>query len=240
MGFKQSSQLWRGVLVCILLSGYPLGHALANEQSALLEQAQQAFFSQNYVVAEQLLVPLSEQGHAEAQYYLGLVYQENQNSTDDQFSIELWRSAAQQHYALAMHELGQAYELGQFVEKDLLTALDWYRKAKQAEVPSKMLYLGQGQETLVETSHEQILQKWLDKANNGDQEAPFRLAQLYDQYNQPSQAFTWYKAAAEQGHQYAQLMLGYFYCRGIATTVDPVTANIWLKRSDRVVSCPHN
>ncbi|MDR2301234.1 MAG: hypothetical protein LBF38_04260 [Deltaproteobacteria bacterium] len=49
--------------------------------------------------------------------------------TDIDKALEYWRLAADQNEALALYSLGQAYETGQWVPKDLGLAARYYRRA---------------------------------------------------------------------------------------------------------------
>jgi hypothetical protein len=44
-------------------------------------------------------------------------------------------------------------------------------------------------------------------------------------------AQVWYRAAAERGHPYAQMMLGRFLLRNVAGEHNPVEARVWLERA---------
>ena len=72
-------------------------------------------------------------------------------------------------------------------------------------------------------------------AHAGDIDAQFRLAQRYDTGNGVSQnyteAFRWYRLAAEQGHVEAQLNVGLMYNEGQGVTQDPAAGAEWLRRA---------
>jgi hypothetical protein len=46
-----------------------------------------------------------------------------------------------------------------------------------------------------------------------------------------AQAQIWYRAAAERGQPYAQMMLGRFLLRGVAGEYNPAEARFWLERA---------
>ena len=63
------------------------------------------------------------------------------------------------------------------------------------------------------------------KADGGDREAQFQLAQHYDQgpkgEENSKHAFELYKLSADSGHEQAQLKLGHYFANGVGTEVDP-------------------
>ncbi|MCJ7601185.1 MAG: sel1 repeat family protein [Desulfobulbaceae bacterium] len=65
----------------------------------------------------------AEQGHADAQYYLGLMYALGKGLPRDYKKAAMWfRKAAEQGYADAQFDLGRLYAVGDGVEQDLVEA----------------------------------------------------------------------------------------------------------------------
>jgi len=63
------------------------------------------------------------QGHADAQYYLGLMYALGKGLPRDYEKAAIWyRKAAEQGYADAQFDLGRLYAVGDGVEQDLVQA----------------------------------------------------------------------------------------------------------------------
>ena len=76
--------------------------------------------------------PLAEQGHADAQYNLGVMYNNGQGVTQDYAEAMRWfRKAAEQGWAEAQYNLGVMYNNGQGVTQDYVQAAKWYRKAAE-------------------------------------------------------------------------------------------------------------
>ena len=73
----------------------------------------------------------AEQGHAVAQYSLGLCYYKHGRGVkkDRTKSVYWYRKAAEQGYAEAQVSLGYCYDQGEGVEQDLSEAVYWYQKA---------------------------------------------------------------------------------------------------------------
>jgi len=102
----------------------------------MLGTAKDYYFSGKFEQAFESLSPVAEAGDAEAQYYLALVYGSDQwGGTDFHASIALLLSSADQQFPAAMWELGRAYEEGRGVEKNLMFAIDWYRRSEVGRDP---------------------------------------------------------------------------------------------------------
>ncbi len=94
---------------------------------------------QDYKEAVKWWLLAAEQGHADAQYGLGLCYK-NGSGVDKDLSeaFKWWLLAAEQGYADAQYGLGWCYENGSGVDKDLSEAFKWYSKAaKQGHAGAK-------------------------------------------------------------------------------------------------------
>ena len=80
----------------------------------------------------QELQALANQGDAEAQYELALMYAKGRGVPQDFTKAAGWyRKAAEQGDAKAQHNLGCCYELGKGVRKNLTKAVAWFRKAAE-------------------------------------------------------------------------------------------------------------
>lgn len=72
----------------------------------------------------------AESGHAEAQYYLGMMYDDGKGTERDAaLAAEWYRKAAEQGIAAAQSNLGAMYETGDGVQTDRIQAEKWYRLA---------------------------------------------------------------------------------------------------------------
>ena len=84
----------------------------------------------SYATSLQVWLPQAKGGDAEAQYYVGQIFERGLGSTPDPASAAEWyRKAADQDYAPAQVALGYLYELGLGVTADETEALRWYRRA---------------------------------------------------------------------------------------------------------------
>ncbi len=84
----------------------------------------------NLGTALKVWLPQAQAGDAEAQYYVGQMFERGLGVDPDFASAASWyRKAAEQGYAAAQINLGSLYETGRGVEQDGEEALRWYRRA---------------------------------------------------------------------------------------------------------------
>ena len=84
----------------------------------------------DYETALSVFRPLAEQGEAEAQHNLGVMFHEGQGVPQDDAEATRWyRLAAEQDDAEAQYNLGVIYANGHGVPQDDAAAMQWYRKA---------------------------------------------------------------------------------------------------------------
>lgn len=89
-----------------------------------------AYDRANYATALKVWLPKAKNGDAEAQTYVGEIYEKGLGLTPDYKLAAVWyRKAADQGFSRAQINLGYLYEKGLGVNQDLVTALNWYRKA---------------------------------------------------------------------------------------------------------------
>ncbi len=92
----------------------------------------------DYATALREWRPLAEQGHAEAQHNLGLLYGNGRGvSQDDAEALGWWRKAAEQGHAEAQFNLGFMYYNGRGVPQDYAQAHMWYHLAASTSPPGK-------------------------------------------------------------------------------------------------------
>jgi uncharacterized protein len=158
--------------------------------------------SGDYVTALRLLRPLAEKGYADAQYNLGVTYEQGLGVQDYREAVKWYRLAAEQGSPLAQNNLGAMYAKGRGVPQDYSEAVKWYRLA--AEQGNAMA-----------------------QSNFG---AMYRTGQGVKRNFK--EALKWYRLAAEQGYAEAQCSLGRMYATGFgpgATEAeDLMRAYMWL------------
>ncbi len=93
----------------------------------------------DYATALQEFKPLAEKGHANAQFGLGLMYDEGQGVPQDYAEAVKWyRKGAQQGQANAQHNLGFMYSHGQGVPQDYVQAHMWSNLAASRLPPGSL------------------------------------------------------------------------------------------------------
>ncbi len=84
----------------------------------------------DYATALSELRPLAEQGDAEAQFNLGVLYHDGLGVTQNYIQAREWYTqAAVQGYAIAQIHLGVLYANGYGVPQDYVQTRQWYEKA---------------------------------------------------------------------------------------------------------------
>ena len=94
--------------------------------------------------------PLAQQGYAEAQYQLGVMYYNRKGGPLYKTVLKWYTLAAEQGYARAQNNLGVMYYNGEGVSQDYKIALKWYTlaaeqgHAKAQSTLGVMYYNGEG------------------------------------------------------------------------------------------------
>ena len=105
--------------------------AWADTLEQQFQQGSEATTRGDYQTTFKFLLPLAEQGNAEAQLMLGVMYARGIGVKQDDFEAVKWfRKAAEQGYANAQAILGFSYLLGQSgVQVNKSLAKEWFGKA---------------------------------------------------------------------------------------------------------------
>ena len=89
-----------------------------------------AFDRADYATALKVWLDQAKTGDAEAQTYVGEIYEKGLGLSPDYEVAAIWyRRAAEQNFTRAQINLGNLYEKGLGVAKNPVEALNWYRKA---------------------------------------------------------------------------------------------------------------
>ncbi|MGN7611997.1 protein kinase domain-containing protein [Magnetococcales bacterium HHB-1] len=179
----------------------------------------------------------AQQGHAAAQYRLGLAYDVGVGRAKDDKKAFLWYArAAQQDVVLAMYNLGLFWEQGRGLSTtDRKKAMFWFEKAAEAGFVDAQSALGlrmvQGKGGLLDEGVE-----WLRRAaKRGHVEAQLNLAIVLEsgQGIKPNakEALKWYRAAADKGVARAQRILGDMFFFGEGMGQDFTAAHRWYLRA---------
>ena len=91
------------------------------------QDATDAYNRQDYETAYKLILPLAEQGDADAQFNLALMYEDGLGVPQDyKEAVRLYRLSAEQGFAKAQYNLGVMYANGQGVPQDNVLAHMWF------------------------------------------------------------------------------------------------------------------
>ena len=113
------------VAAVLLVSLVGLARAGFDEGMAAYERG-------DYATALKEFRPLAEQGNADGQFNLGLMYDLGRGVTQSYAEAWKWyRLAAEQGNAEAQNNLGYMFDNGEGVPQDYAEALKWYRKAAE-------------------------------------------------------------------------------------------------------------
>jgi len=191
-----------------------------------------------YIEAFPYFKKSAEQGHADAQFTLGYMYEYGQGVDQDYKQAVYWyRKLAEQGDADAQCNIGFMYDEGQGVDQDKKQAVYWYRKSAEqglAEAQCNLGYMyeyGQG----VDQDKKQAVYWYRKSAEQGYAPAQNNLGEMYakgqgvDQ--DKKQAVYWYRKSAEQGLAEAQCNLGVMYDEGQGVDQDKKQAVYWYRKS---------
>lgn len=122
----------RGIAGVRWMIGLLLVVASIGIEAADFEKGLVAYNSGDYEAAFKEWQPLAEQGNADAQFNLAIMYDNGWGvARDHRHAANWYLRAAQQGYVQAQLNLGVAYALGEGVPQDDHEAVKWYRKAAE-------------------------------------------------------------------------------------------------------------
>lgn len=229
-------------LLAIIFVFMPL---LANSEN-LATKAEHAFYAGDLRTAQNYYAELAQTENPNAHYYLGLIKKmSGTEQRNNKNMLAHFKKAASLGHALAMWELGVAYEAGDGVDQNQYIAMDWFRKSEQHSTLSDdtVFFITKPDGTLTQYQPAEYFEYLLMKAKAGDTDAQFSVAALYDKGQLTSvdrnAALKWYLTAAQSGHKRAAYMASYFYCRGIVAEKEPAKANYWASKSNLTTKCEH-
>jgi TPR repeat protein len=180
-------------LACSVAFGF-CGTAIAGP----MEDATAAYQRGDNVTAVKLLRPLAEAGNANAQFYLGGMYDYGLGIAQNRAEAVAWyRKAADQGNSQAQVNLGSKYQIGQGVDRDFVEAAKWYRRAADQGSAIAQLNLG-----MMFARGQGVLSDY-------------------------GEAAKWFLRAAEQGNAIAQISVATMFSEGQGVGRDYVQAYKW-------------
>ena len=198
-----------------------------------VEDGNAAFERDDYATALRLLRAPAEQGNADAQLLLGIMYHDGNGVPQDYAQAARWmQKAAEQDNATAEFALGVMYHNGDGVPKDDAAAVRWLEKAA-SQVPPAQFALARVHE---DNGNYAAALKWYRLlAGQGDADSQNDVGHMYETGRGVAQnyaeAANWYRLAADQGNATAQNNLGTLYAKGRGVPRDDVAAYMWFALS---------
>ena len=129
-----------------LITGLTLSLLLGNGvvvAANIMGKGWEAYLSGDFKTALAEWTPLAEQGEAEAQADLALLYQKGKGvSQSYKMALKWYTKAAEQGFHIAQGELGLMYEYGEGVPSNYKTAVKWYSRAAEQGNSNSQANLG--------------------------------------------------------------------------------------------------
>lgn len=223
----------RTLLYGLLAGALALAALVSPSSAGPVEDGNAAFERGDYATALRLLRAPAEQGNADAQLLLGIMYQDGEGVPKDPALAAQWiRKAAEQDNATAEFALGVMYLQAMGVPKDETAAVRWLEKAAR-QVPPAQFTLARFHEE--HGNYAEALKWYRLLASQGDADSQNDVGHMYEtgrgvQQNY-AEAARWYRLAADQGNAEAQNNLGSLYAKGRGVPRDDVAAYMWFALS---------
>ena len=107
------------------------------------EDGMAAYDRGDYATALEFWRPLAEQGDSDAQYNLGIMYNDGRGVPQDYAeAVKWWHKAAEQDNVYAQVKLAAMYCSGEGVPQDTAEGLKWWHKAAEQGDAKAQLFLG--------------------------------------------------------------------------------------------------
>ncbi len=223
---KYISMSLRAVGLCgLILSATPV---FADTAAGLA-----AFKSKDYQKAYREWKAAADEGKAEAQFDLGVLYAQGLGVRRDLAEAAFWyRKSAEQGNAEAEFALGQMYSRGWGAPRDQADALRWLQMANSVESDGPPTDWANVDGYGMPKDEEQAAYWYRLAADKGHPEAEFNLARLYSGgkgvKRDPEQAARWVSASATQGYAPAMAELGTRFASGNGVDKNDQRAYFWL------------
>lgn len=197
------------------------------------------FKNQTLVTPEdQQLIAKAEQGNANAQFQVGLKYQNGEGvEKDNTKAVDWYQKSAEQGNSDAQANLGAMYQYGFGVEKSDSEALSWFRKsADQGNSSGQnllgvMYFMGAG----IQKNDSEAVSWFRKSGEQGNSQAQVNLGLIYQKgvgvEKNDAEAVSWFRKAAERGNSDAQLNLGAMYQYGTGVEKSNEQAVSWYRKA---------
>jgi len=196
----------------------------------------EAFKRQEFALALREFSVLADQGDADAQYFLGSLYQHGDGVAKNIDKAIPWlEKATHQNHFGATNAVAVIYAGENKKVRDYDKAARYFKLVAKQDVPEAMYNLGLmfmyglG----IEQSTPQAAQWFQQSAVHGIAAAQYKLGMLIKQGDSgeadPAKALEWYLKAAEQGYEPAEYEVGMLFHLGDGIPKDDELALHWLK-----------
>ncbi len=170
----------------------------------------------------------AEKGSADAQYNLGILYNQGKGVIQDyKMAVKYYQMAAAQGYGCGQSALGLCYLNGEGVSQDENMAVKYYQMAAEQRLPIAQYSLGlcYANGKGVMQNSKKAVKYFQMAADQGDAYIQYRLARRYEDgegvvMQDYKLAVKYFQMAADQGDANAQHSLGHCYRNGKGVTQD--------------------
>jgi TPR repeat protein len=182
-----------------------------------LQSAREALAGKNFEEAALWFEKAAKKGDHEAQFYLGLMYQDGKGVKQDYDQALLWyKKSANAGNAEAQYNLANLHEKGLGVTQDNEEAIKWFRRAARSAIAQ-----GGYQEVASESN------QGTGPAAKPKEDIAAMCEKLRVAKQTPEEAAAEIMNAANQGDPAAQWKLGELYETGKGVQIDPLAAEHW-------------
>lgn len=174
-----------------------------------------AFEQEEYALARRHWAPMARLGHANSQFYMGLLHDVSVGIRPDARRAVIWyRLAADQGLPEAQQKLALAYARGEGVPRNVPEAVDWWlRAARQGHADSQYnlgVIYALGRDGIRRDIHK-AAHWWRQAALGGDPMAQYNLGSLYANGETGRadlcQALHWWRKSQQNGFDQANVAL---------------------------------
>ena len=169
---------------------------------------------QDWKKAVEMLQRAADNGNADAQWELGLMYEfSNQVTQDESKALELYRKSADAGSPIGLYMLAHCYQHGIAIEEDLAVSDSLYTQSFNELIqlaPQEDIYVlnfvgsayfwGDG----VKLDRQKAFEYYLISANKGNPETQYKVGNCYETgqgtEQDLDQAIIWYQKSAAQGY----------------------------------------
>jgi TPR repeat protein len=181
----------------------------------IFQEGMRAYERGDYHLARRLWYSLAVDGHRDAQFHMGMLYDMGRGvAVDPRQSVSWYQRAALAGHRNAQHNLGVAYAEGVGVEMDIHEALQWWSRSAQQGNTDAQYNLGViyaiGRDDVI-PNVVKALKWWRMAAVNGDALAQYNLGTLYANGDATvrnyCEAVRWWEKSAQGGVTQAEIAL---------------------------------